>query len=189
MSSFAQAVQTQTVRTTNGMKAHAGTSDACVDLFYKIGALRNGDPIPPFTAAFAENPDLALRILQWGRDVRGGAGEREVFRKILKSLEKTNPEAVALIIPKIPEIGRFDDLFIFTNPELKAQAFTLYGEYLRNGNALAAKWAPREKSAKSSCTPDSRWWRISVSSRATRSASCCGVVTVWYSCGVSDTVW
>lgn len=144
MTTFAQAVQTQETRTTNGMRAHVGTGQACVDLFYKIGALRNGDPIQPFVAAFAENEDLALRILQWARDVRGGAGEREVFRKILSYLDKRHPSVASKLIKKIPEIGRWDDIFVLTNKELKAQAFTMLGDALRAQNGLAAKWTPRK---------------------------------------------
>lgn len=144
MTTFAQAVQTQETRTTNGMRAHVGTGQACVDLFYKIGALRNGDPIQPFVAAFAENEDLALRILQWARDVRGGAGEREVFRKILSYLDKRHPSVASRLIKKIPEIGRWDDIFVLTNKELKAQAFTMLGDALRAQNGLAAKWTPRK---------------------------------------------
>ncbi|KAI9549458.1 hypothetical protein GHT06_001858 [Daphnia sinensis] len=56
---------------------------------------------------------------------------------------------------KIPEIGRFDDLFSFTG-QLKNKAFTLYGDYLRAGNGLAAKWCPREKSSKKALAKEFR---------------------------------
>jgi hypothetical protein len=141
---FADAVQTQESRTTNGMKALAGSGDACVDLFYKVGALRKGDPIPPFTAALAENEDLALRIVQWARDVRGGSGEREVFRKILAHMENRSPELASKLIDKIPEIGRWDDLFVLKSKALKEKAFTMLGDALRAKNGLAAKWTPRK---------------------------------------------
>lgn len=144
MNTFAQAVQTQEARTTNGMKALAGSGNNCVDLFYKIGALRNGDPIAPFVAALAENEDLALRIMAWARDVRGGAGEREVFRKVLGYLDARNPALASKLLNKIPELGRWDDLFVVKNPELKAQAFTMLGDALRAKNGLAAKWTPRK---------------------------------------------
>lgn len=141
---FANAVQTQEARTTNGMKAHAGSGDACVDFFYKVGALRKGDPIPPFTAALAENEDLALRIVQWARDARGGSGEREVFRKILSHMESRYPELASKLIDKIPEIGRWDDLFVLKTKPLKEKAFTMLGDALRAKNGLAAKWTPRK---------------------------------------------
>lgn len=144
MTTFAKAVQSQSTRTTNGMKAFQGTGEACVDLFYKIGALRNGDPIGPFRSALNDNEDLALRILQWGRDIRGGAGEREVFRKILSWLESNRPDLAEKVLKKIPEVGRWDDIFVLKTPELKEKAFIMLGDALRAQNGLAAKWTPRK---------------------------------------------
>jgi len=89
MSTFVEAVANQEARTTNGMKALKSTANACVDLFYNIGASRGKNIIPAFTAAYVENPDLALRIVQWARDARGGSGERELFRQVLIHLELT----------------------------------------------------------------------------------------------------
>lgn len=144
MTTFAQAVQTQEARTENGMKAFAGTGNACLDLFYKIGGMRGQDPTVIFSQALAENEDLALRIMQWTRDVRGGAGERELFRKMLKHLEVFYPKLLSEVMPKIPEIGRYDDLLIFTEKNAKYQAFKILGDALRADDALVAKWLPRE---------------------------------------------
>jgi hypothetical protein len=146
---FADAVKTQTARTTNGMKAHAGTGDACVNLFYAIGAMRGKDILPLFKAAYAENAEVALRIAMWARDVRGGAGERQIFKDILAHLEtRGQNDTMFALINKIPEIGRADDLFVFKTKEAREQAFTVYGDQLRQGNGLFYKWLPREKSAK-----------------------------------------
>ena len=83
MNTFVQAVANQEARTANGMKARKSTAKACVDLFYNIGASRGKDITGDFTAAYVENSDVALRIAQWARDVRGGAGERQLFRDCL----------------------------------------------------------------------------------------------------------
>jgi hypothetical protein len=144
MTTFVEAVANQETRTTNGMKAQVSSANKCVDLFYNIGASRGKDVIPAFVAAYVENRELALRIAQWARDARGGSGERELFRDILRHLEKTNPEDASLLMGKIPELGRWDDLFVFTDPKLKAEAFVLLGDALRAGNGLAAKWTPRK---------------------------------------------
>lgn len=141
---FAEAVVNQSARTANGMKARKSTANACVDLFFNIGASRGKNIVPAFTAAYVENRDLALRIAQWARDVRGGSGERELFRQILKYLEQVCPTDAELLIQKVPEIGRFDDLLIFSTPKLKWEAYNLLGNHLRQGNGLAAKWAPRK---------------------------------------------
>lgn len=144
MATFANAVQNKEARTTNGMKARKSTANAVVDLFYKIGASRGKDITRDFTAAFVANKELALRVAQWARDVREGAGERQIFRDVLKHLEKTDREAASLMIRKVPELGRWDDLLVFTDTELKAQAFDLIKQALNDGNGLCAKWMPRQ---------------------------------------------
>jgi hypothetical protein len=144
MSTFAEAVVNQEARTENGMKARKSTANACVDLFFKIGASRGKDITKDFVAAFVENKDVALRIAQWARDARGGSGEREIFRQILKYLEKHDKDAAAALLLKTPEIGRWDDIFVFEDKDLKAKAFTMLGDALRVRNGLAAKWTPRQ---------------------------------------------
>jgi len=144
MTSFASAVQNQSARTANGMRARKSTANACVDLFFKIGASRGKDITKDFVAAYAENKDIALRIAQWVRDVRGGAGEREIFRQILKYLDKHNPTDAARLLMKVPEIGRWDDIFVVENKDNRRQAFTMLGDALRAKNGLAAKWTPRK---------------------------------------------
>ena len=141
---FAEAIGNQEARTLNGMKARNSTANACVDLFFAIGASRGKNIIPQFTAAYVENTDLALRIVQWARDVRGGSGEREIFRQVLTHLENTNPADAARLLVKVPELGRWDDLFVFKTQPLKSQAFTMLGDALRARNGLAAKWTPRK---------------------------------------------
>lgn len=144
MAAFAQAVQGQMTTTTNGMAAYASSLNKNVDLFFKIGASRGKDIVPDFTAAFVENPDLALRIAQWSRDVRGGAGERQIFLDILLHLEKTDVAAAKRLLLNTPEIGRWKDLLVVTEPSLKAVAFTLIKGALESGNGLCAKWMPRK---------------------------------------------
>ena len=141
---FVEAIKNQEARTANGMKARASSANACVDLFYNIGASRGKNIVPAFTAAYVENSDLALRIAQWARDVRGGSGERQVFRDILKYLETKNPTDAARLLMKVPEVGRWDDLFVFESKDLKTKAFTMLGDALRARNGLAAKWTPRK---------------------------------------------
>jgi hypothetical protein len=144
MNAFVTAVANQEARTANGMKARKSTAKATVDLFYNIGASRGKNVIPAFTAAYVEDRDVALRIAQWARDVRGGAGERELFRSILKHLEKTDIDAAFAMLRKVPEVGRWDDIFAFETPELKKAAYTMLGDALRERNGLAAKWTPRK---------------------------------------------
>jgi hypothetical protein len=144
MNAFVNAIANQEARTANGMKARKSTANALVDLFYNIGASRGKDIVPKFTEAMVENKDLALRIALWARDARGGAGERQLFRDILTHLEKHDPESAARLMAKVPEVGRYDDLFVFKTKDLKAKAYTMLGDALRAQNGLAAKWTPRK---------------------------------------------
>ena len=144
MNSFVQAVANQEARTENGMKARKSTAKKTVDLFYNIGASRGKDIVTGFTSAYVEDKNIALRIALWARDVRGGAGERELFRSILKHLEKTDPDSAMALLKRVPEIGRWDDLFVFESDLLKKAAYTMLGDALRAKNGLAAKWTPRK---------------------------------------------
>ena len=144
MNTFVSAVQNQSARTTNGMRARKSTASACVDLFFKAGASRGKNIVPDFTAALVENEEVALRIAQWLRDARGGAGERELFRQILTHLENTRPELAQKLLRKVPEIGRWDDIFVFKTDKLKYDAYSMLGDALRERNGLAAKWTPRK---------------------------------------------
>ena len=144
MNTFVDAVINQEARTENGMKARKSSANAVVDLFYNIGASRGKDIVPAFTAAFVENKELALRVAAWARDVRGGAGERELFRNILRYLENTDVKSAALLMAKVPELGRWDDLLVFKGAFLKQMAFEYIHHALESGDGLCAKWMPRK---------------------------------------------
>ena len=144
MTTFVNAVINQEARTVNGMRARKSTANSCTDLFFKIGAMRGQDVVPGFTAAFVENEDIALRIAQWARDARGGAGEREIFRQILKYLARNNPEVAVKLLHKVPEVGRWDDLLVFEQGSVRDAAFDLIKVALEAGHGLCAKWMPRK---------------------------------------------
>ena len=144
MSTFANAVQNQTTRTTNGMKAFNTTAKACVDLFYKIGASRGKNIVPDFVAAYAEDRELALRIAAWARDVRGGAGERQIFRDVVKYLETANATDAKRLIAKTPVWGRWDDVLVASSGDVRDFAFSMIKRALESGDGLCAKWMPRK---------------------------------------------
>ena len=101
-------------RTENGALAHSTSSNNILDLFFKFGAARGqADTVADmwFNVQLAE-PALALRVALWGRDARGGAGEREAFRAVLRSMDGILQFDNALL-EKIAEVGRADDLQSF----------------------------------------------------------------------------
>lgn len=144
MTTFASAVDNRIERTENGMKAFATSANACVDLFYNIGASRGKNIVPQFIAAYVENREVAMRIALWARDARKGAGERKIFRDILNYLENTNTSDAMALMYKTPELGRWDDLLCFTSEELKNEANNLIAVALSKGDQLCAKWMPRK---------------------------------------------
>lgn len=134
-------------QTTNGMKALKTTFNANVDLFGIIGSSRGRDINDQFMKAYRENADLAVRNLLWVRDVRGGAGERDTFRNLLTHLVSTGQiEAVCRVLVKIPELGRWDDMWklIGLNPQLDELISETVAKALMEKNGLCAKWMPRE---------------------------------------------
>lgn len=152
-----EALETGTGRTTNGMPTNLSTGSALVDLFGKIGSMRmstNAEIIKVYSRAFAVEPLLALKTLFWVRDVRGGAGERKVFRVIAKHLAEQHTDAMKQNITLIPEFGRWDDLLVFFGTPLEKKALWLIKDGLSGSvNAdgsynpadnLCKKWMPRK---------------------------------------------
>ena len=140
--------------TENGAVTYRTTMSDCLDLFARIGAMRNAydeDIIDCFSRAYIENPDIAMKILFYARDIRGGLGERRVFRVIMNWLAGFNKESVVKNIEQIAEFGRFDDVVELLDTGCDGSAL----EYIRKqlsidltalengGNvSLLAKWLP-----------------------------------------------
>jgi len=138
--------------TANGGATHASSLSACVDFFFQIGAMRGGDAkviYSAFESAFNEAPEIALRTLFWARDVREGAGERRSFRICMRGLALSRPEVFSPeIIQMIPLLGRWDDVLHLLDTPVETMALEVISSALTSGDALCAKWMPREKSSK-----------------------------------------
>lgn len=140
------AMQTKDSLTENGMVTNSTSLNNCVDLFFQIGAMRGQDKtrlINAFTKAFGENPLTAMRLLFWARDVRGGAGERQIFKDILGYLAVNRTETLAKNLELISEFGRWDDLLALVGTPLETAALTIIAKGLADKNGLCAKWMPR----------------------------------------------
>ena len=123
MSSFIRSMLTDNETTTeNGMKTYTTSEDNCTDFFFACGALRNQPEeriLELFWSAFSSDPTIALQILFYSRDIRGGQGERKLFRTVLASLaskvaERENSQRVLSFLEAnihlIPHYGRWDDV-------------------------------------------------------------------------------
>ena len=146
MGNLINALQTNDSKTENGMMTNSTSFNMCVDLFFKIGALRgegNKRKINIFSKAFGEDPLTAMKILFWCRDIRGGAGERNTFREILTYLAKTKPDTLKKNIGLIPEYGRWDDMLLLIGTRLEKDVLGEIACALEGKDGLCAKWLPR----------------------------------------------
>lgn len=137
--------------TENGAVTNASTMSDCLDLFAVIGALRAADDqkiIRRFVRAYAEDADIAMKILFFGRDVCGGLGECRVFRVIINWLAENRTESLRKNIELIPEFGRYDDLVSLIGTACEKDALRTIRKQLEADLAsdaevsLLAKWLP-----------------------------------------------
>lgn len=140
---------TQTFYTENGMVTLGSSGSNIVDLFYTVGAKRGQNIVPSFVNAVGDNLDLAVRTMLWARDIRGGAGERQLFRDVLGWLEANDFDVFKQVALIVPEIGRWDDLLVAKTDVGFAfvAAFILQSitaETSKMGFSTAAKWMPRK---------------------------------------------
>lgn len=141
--------------TENGAIGFRTTGKNLLDLNFAVASLRkmsDEEVAKKFMKAFCEDKMLAMKWLFYARDVRGGLGERRLFRVVLAELVKSNPEMVIPVINLVPEYGRYDDLWcLLDNAE---SAFEIYKiidkqmhqdwENMHAGKpiSLLAKWMP-----------------------------------------------
>ncbi len=146
MTTLLTAMQTNDSFTENGMSTNSTSLNNCVDLFFQIGAMRGQDKtrlINAFTKAFGENPLIAMKLLFWARDVRGGAGERQIFKDIISYLAVNRTEVLRKNVSLITEFGRWDDLLVLLGTPLESDVLAIIANGLANKNGLCAKWMPR----------------------------------------------
>lgn len=143
-------------RTENGDVAHRTSGDRVVDFFALAGAMRDRPERAAdlFTAAYMQEPETAVRVMFYLRDVRGGQGERAVFRACLSRLAQMDFATAERVLAYVPEYGRWDDVFVDAQPSM---AFDLIrDQWDRDVDAyeagepisLMAKWLPSDKGAR-----------------------------------------
>lgn len=140
--------------TENGAVTLKTTLSDCLDLFATVGAIRREgeeEITARFMRAFTENKDIAMKLLFFARDIRGGLGERRVFRVCLRWLGFNAPESVRKNISCIAEYGRYDDLLVLLGtPAEKAAVEHIREQLNRDIRAmnkgeevsLLGKWLP-----------------------------------------------
>lgn len=143
-----------TTYTENGAETPRSTGSDCLDLFATIGALRMQEESEienRFMRAYAENPDMAMKILFYARDIREGLGERSVFRTIIRWLAENEKTSLLANLSYIPTYGRWDDLLVLLDTSVRHETEALLKEQfqadmkaLETGEqvSLLGKWLP-----------------------------------------------
>lgn len=143
----------RTARTANGAVSNTSTLNPVLDFFSRAGSMRGkeSEAFGLFQKAFDADPQNAIRCLFYLRDIRGGQGERSVFKYIINQLDE---DFVNKIAHYIPEYGRWDEVPINATTVEKIIAIQLQVD-LKNMEAgkpvsLLAKWLPSENAGKKS---------------------------------------
>jgi uncharacterized protein DUF2828 len=160
MGSFLAALQsdgTKTARTENGAVTHSTTTNAVLDFFALAGAKRHDLPGARtlFRKALAEDRQLAIRALFYLRDIRGGQGERDLFRFLFKDLIRIDLSAAEQVLKWVPEYGRWDDVISFYNFNGFNVTDLITGQFIEDiknyedgkSVSLMGKWLPSENAS------------------------------------------
>lgn len=141
MDAFLEALSTKNARTANSAITNSTSLNKCLDFFSIAGNPKEN--IESFEAAFGKDPQLAMRILFWSRDCRGGAGARKNFIIVMRKLQLERPVIFSKVFKFIPEFGYWKDVYhLEPTPEvIKFIADTLINE---SDHSLCAKYCPRK---------------------------------------------
>lgn len=141
-------------RTENGALGYRNSKSALLDMNFRVTSYRDASEmeiVNDFMKAFYEDRLMAMKWLFYARDIRGGLGERRLFRIIFKHLAHDQADYIAPLVPLMGEYGRFDDLMILFDTPLEQNMVQVIKETLtadldneRAGKpiSLMAKWLP-----------------------------------------------
>lgn len=139
-------------KTENGADAKNTTDSALLDMFATIGSMRSRSEyeiIQKFELAFQEDRLGAMRCLFYARDIRGGLGERRVFRVLLPHIARKHFHELNANLKLIPEYGRWDDFYSLIDTPIESQVWSIISVCLNSDKAdmeqgkpcsLLSKW-------------------------------------------------
>lgn len=140
--------------TENGAIGYRTSGKELLDLNFSVASLRrasDGEIADRFTKAFFNDKITAMKWLFFARDIRGGLGERRLFRAVMKSMASNNPDYIIPLMALIPEYGRYDDLWCLLDTRLSDEVLNVITAQLKDdiknlngggGISLLAKWLP-----------------------------------------------
>lgn len=140
--------------TENGALGFRTTGKNLLDLNFAVSSLRSASDseiVSRFNKAFFDDKITAMKWLFYTRDVRGGLGERRLFRVVLEHMARQNPEYIVPLLDLVPEYGRYDDLWRLLDTDLADNVMDiiktqLYSDIqnMKKGKSISllAKWLP-----------------------------------------------
>lgn len=145
--------------TENGALGYATTGKELLDMNFMVSSLRKVSEeniMNQFSKVFFEDKLLAIKFLFFAGDVRGGMGERRLFRICFKWLSMYSKAEAKALLFLVPEYTRWDNLIsIVENGEASEDVleriFDLMDEQLKEDKenmeekkpiSLLAKWLP-----------------------------------------------
>lgn len=139
--------------TNEGAFCHEHSCSHALEFFSKAGSLFKGNTkfygnsssaLELFKPIWYENELLAMKLLFWLRDCRGGAGNRSGFRECINWLANNDHSGwIKRNIDKIPLYGRYDDFRSLFGTKYENLAAEKWSQEISKNNVLAAKWADR----------------------------------------------
>lgn len=140
--------------TENGAIGYRTTGKELLDLNFKISSLRSASPetiAKAFWNAYYENPLICIKWLFYVSDVRGGIGERRLFRICFRQLALHKEKAAEALLTLIPEYSRWDNIMATLRTNLESNVIDIIKnqlsvdmENMKAGKpiSLLAKWMP-----------------------------------------------
>lgn len=146
INNFVSALYTETSKgeTDNGAVTFTRSGSPLLDFYSQAGSMRGKKEkaLDLFKKAFGEDRVNAVKVLFYLRDVRGGQGERELFRTCLQWLGEDYPAIFEQIVSLVPEYGRYDDLFFDNKKCFEVIKDQLAEDFKSETPSLLAKWLP-----------------------------------------------
>jgi len=161
MGKLGNAIEKETAwgTTWNGADTLMTTGTYCLDLFGRAGAMRSAsvhDKQELFAEAYNENADMAMKLLFYIRDVRGGYGERDTFADMVRWVANNHADSIEKNLWAFLEYGRAKDLYALIGTKAEdamwkfvKEQFELDKQNMAEGKSISllAKWV---------ATPDSK---------------------------------
>lgn len=140
--------------TENGAIGYRTTGKELLDLNFAVSSLRNvedSEVITAFAKAFFQDRKLAVKWLFFAGDVRGGMGERRLFRLGLTFLAYQDPQMALKVLDLVPEYTRWDNYLALLGSPIHANVVDILKKQLdkdvedmKAGKpiSLLGKWMP-----------------------------------------------